>query len=85
MGVGVGLSGTVKGDGIIGGKAVFGGIEPGMLPGEDDRRLKPARGERMRYWGKLDCFRPGADDQPYVCGLQPSPLARLEELASITD
>jgi hypothetical protein len=48
-------------------------IERSMLPGEDERGHQPALGERVSDGGEFDRFRPGADDQPYVRGLQPSP------------
>lgn len=49
------------------------GIEIRMLARQDDRRGKPALGERMGDRGKLDGFRPGPDDQPNLRGTQPSP------------
>jgi hypothetical protein len=44
-----------------------------MLAREDQRRNKGARGKRMRDGRQLDCFRPGADHQPYIGKVQPSP------------
>jgi hypothetical protein len=44
-----------------------------MLPGEDQRRLQSLRAQRPGKWLKFDGFRPGADDEPYVCGKQLSP------------
>jgi hypothetical protein len=48
-------------------------IEPGVLPGQDERRRQPALGERGRDGRQLDRFRPGPDDQPDVGGIQSSP------------
>ena len=44
-----------------------------MLAGENQARLEPARGQRVRDRGKLDRFGAGADDQPYVGETQSSP------------
>jgi hypothetical protein len=52
---------------------MVGRIKRGMLPGEDPRGREAALGERVGDGGEFDRFRPGADDQPYVRGLQPSP------------
>jgi len=44
-----------------------------MLSRENKRRRKPALGERMGDWCKLDGFGPGADDQANTRGTQASP------------
>jgi hypothetical protein len=44
-----------------------------VLAGEDERRRKPAPGERSGDGSQLDCFRPGADNQPDIRETQPSP------------
>ena len=44
-----------------------------MLPGDDERGRKPALGERVRDGRQFDRFGPGADHQPDVGGIQPSP------------
>jgi hypothetical protein len=44
-----------------------------MLPGEHDRRRKPALGKRVRDRRQLDQFGPGADDQADIRETQPSP------------
>jgi len=48
-------------------------IKSGVLAGKDERRRKPARGERVSNRCKLDCLGPGADDQPDIREIQPSP------------
>ena len=73
MGVRILFPGAAEADRPIAGEAVVGGIERGMLAGQDQRRPEAALGEGMRDRGELDGFRPGADDQPYVRGVQPSP------------
>lgn len=54
-------------------KAMLSRIERRMLAGEDQARLQPARGQRVGDGGKFDGFGSGADDEPNVCGTQPSP------------
>lgn len=56
-----------------GGKPEVAQAQVRMLAREDERRRKPALGERMRDWCKLDGFGPGADDQANTRGPQPSP------------
>lgn len=48
-------------------------VQRGMLSRQDERRGEPARGQRVRYRRKFDCFRRRADDQPDVGDTQPSP------------
>jgi len=57
----------------IGAEAMIGGIKVGMLSGQDQSRPRIASRESSGDRGKLDRFGPGADDQPNVRGLQPSP------------
>jgi hypothetical protein len=54
-------------------KPEFGGIQTEVLICEHERRRESAIAERMGDGCHLDCFRPGADDQPYVRETQPSP------------
>jgi hypothetical protein len=44
-----------------------------MLTGEDQCRFDAALGERGGDRLQFDGFGPGADDQPYVRTIQPSP------------
>jgi hypothetical protein len=53
-------------------EAVIGGIEIGMLPGEDERRRDADVAERLGDWGELDSFGTSADDENNAAG-QPSP------------
>ena len=55
------------------GQAVIGGIEIGVLAGQDQCRANASRRQRCCNRGKLDRFGSGADDQPNVCGKQLSP------------
>ncbi len=71
--VGILLAGTAELERGINVQAMVARIERSMLPGEDERGRQPALGERAGDGGEFDRFRPGADDQPYVRGLQPSP------------
>jgi len=48
-------------------------VQPWVLARQDERRLQPALGERVRDGRHLDRFRPGADDQPDVGETQYSP------------
>jgi hypothetical protein len=48
------------------------GEEP-LLTGEDQECSQPAPLERMGDRRQLYGFGPGADDQPDLCGMQPSP------------
>jgi len=73
MGVRVHFAGAVEPRRAILGEAVFTRIERRMLAGEDQARLEAARGQRVSDGCKLDRFGPGADDEPNVCGAQPSP------------
>ena len=54
-------------------EAVIGEVKPGMLAGDDQRRDKPARCQRVRQGSEFDGFWSGADDQPDVGSTQPSP------------
>lgn len=49
------------------------GIERRVLARDDQPWRQPAFGEGLRERRQLDCFRPGADDQPDVDAIQPSP------------
>ena len=73
MRVGVLLAGAIEMQRGIYVQPMVARIEPSMLAGEDQRGRQPALGERMCEGGELDGFGPGADDQPDVRGLQPSP------------
>ena len=73
VGVRILVAGTAEMHRRIAAQAVLGRVERLMLAGEDEPRLEAALGERVRDRGEFDGFRPGADDQPYVRGLQPSP------------
>jgi hypothetical protein len=44
-----------------------------MLPGQDQAGHQPAPGKRVCDGRKFDRFGPGADDQPDIRGIQPSP------------
>jgi len=48
-------------------------IEIGMLAREDQHRGEATLLEGLRERGQFDRFRPGADHQPYVGEVQPSP------------
>jgi hypothetical protein len=52
-----------------------------MLIGEHQRWRQATVAERIGDRRQFDCFRSGADDQPYVSKTQASPLIRLEETA----
>jgi hypothetical protein len=54
-------------------EAELAGLQRAMLPAEHERRNDPTRRERGGDGLELDRFRPGANDQPYVRGKQPSP------------
>ena len=54
-------------------KTVIGGIEAGMLPGDNQRGLQVEAGERAGDGRQLDRFGPGADDQPDIRATQISP------------
>jgi hypothetical protein len=71
--VGILLAGAIERQPGIFAEAELVGIEPSVLAGVNERRCDPARGERMGNWGKLDRFGPGADDQPHIREIQPSP------------
>ena len=51
----------------------MGGVEADMLAGKDQARPHIASGERSGDGGELDCFGPGADDEPDIRGVQTSP------------
>jgi hypothetical protein len=53
-------------------KPELGWVEP-MLAGEDQRRENAVGGERADDRIQFDRFRPGANDQPDVPAVQPSP------------
>ena len=57
----------------IGTEAIVGGVEAGMLAGEDQARPSAASRERPGDGGELDRFGTGADDEPDICRLQTSP------------
>ncbi len=44
-------------------KPVVAQVQGGMLAGQNDGRSQAAGGERIRDWGKLDCFGTGPNDQ----------------------
>jgi hypothetical protein len=67
------FAGAIEPDRAILAKAMLSRIERGMLAGEDQARLQPPRGQRVGDGGKFDRFGSGADDEPNVCGTQPSP------------
>jgi len=71
--VGVPLAGTFQPLGRIAVEPEVGRIERRMLSSKDQPRRPPALGEGMRERRQLDCFRPGANDQPDVDAIQPSP------------
>lgn len=48
-------------------------IESGMLSGEDQLGQDPTLGKRVGKRRELDCFRPRADDKPYIYAIQLSP------------
>ena len=73
MAVRVLLAGTAEAHRRIRFKPEFGGFESDVLIGEHERRRQAAIAERMGDWPLFDCFRPGADDQPYVGETQSSP------------
>lgn len=66
-------TGAIEVDRWIVAKAVLGRIEAGVLAGKDERRRQAALGERVGDGSELDGFGSGADDQPYVRGIQLSP------------
>jgi hypothetical protein len=51
-------------------KAEIGGIEVGVLPGDDQRRAAIEGGEGAGDRRELDRFGPRADDQPDIRGTQ---------------
>jgi hypothetical protein len=59
--------------GVKPGETELAKVETWMLPGQDEARRYPALGQRLRDGKKLDGFRTGADDQPYVGKTQSSP------------
>ena len=58
----------------ISAEAMVGGVEVGVLAGQDQSRLHIASRERSGDGGKLDRFGPGADDEPDIRRKQTSPL-----------
>jgi len=73
MAVGVFLAGAVESDAGQGVEPELGGIERGMLAGQDYGGREAPRGQCAGDWRQLDRFRPGADDQPNIGETQPSP------------
>jgi hypothetical protein len=73
VGIGVRFPGAAETDRAITLQPIFAGIERRMLAGQDQARAQAARAKRVGDGGKLDRFGPGADNQPYVCDMQPSP------------
>ena len=73
MGTWIGFARTVELRCAILAQAIGTRVKREVLAGDDQARRKTVRGKRMRDWRKLDRFGPGADDQPYVCRMQPSP------------
>jgi hypothetical protein len=69
----IGLARTTEISTRIGVEAVLARIEACVLAREDQARRNAARGQRVGEGRQFDRFRPGADDQPYVRGTQPSP------------
>jgi hypothetical protein len=67
------LAGAAERDAGKAAEPELGGIEQRMLSGEDQDRREASRGQRAGYRRELDGFRPGADDQPNVSAVQPSP------------
>jgi len=51
----------------------FSRIKLCVLSREDQPGASAALPESIGHGCKFDCFRPGSDDQPYICGMQPSP------------
>jgi hypothetical protein len=72
MAVRIVLPGAIKPLGGKMAKAIFAWIERGMLAGDDEAGGQPALLECVRDGRQLDCFGPGADDQPDI-ETQPSP------------
>jgi hypothetical protein len=72
MGVGVPLAGTAE---LNRRKAVQSELErvKRLLPGEDQRRANALGSKRPRKGRQLDRFRSGANDQPDIEYVQPSP------------
>jgi hypothetical protein len=73
MCVGIAHSGAVQPLRRKAGKTMLSQVESGMLARQDQRRLEASRGERISDGSQFDRFGPGADDQPDVVGVQPSP------------
>jgi hypothetical protein len=64
---------TVKPRRRISTEAVVGGVEVGMLAGENQARPNVARRQRPGDGCELDRFGARADDEPDICRLQTSP------------
>jgi hypothetical protein len=73
VGIGVRFPRAAETDGAIALQSMLMWIERRMLAGQDQARAQAARAKRVGDGGKLDRFGPGADNQPYVCDMQPSP------------
>jgi len=73
VGVRVGHAGAVQVGARVCRQPELLGVQRGMLAGQQEARGKAAGGERMGDRGKLDRFGPGADDQPDLIAVQPSP------------
>jgi hypothetical protein len=73
MGVRLGEAGAIEPDPRQMAEAMIGKVEGGVLAGEDDQAVEPARGKRGGDWRQLYGFRTGADDKPDFSSTQPSP------------
>jgi hypothetical protein len=71
--VGVFLTAAAELVGGILAETEVGQVEPRMLSGDDQRRRQVAVGECVSNRCELDGFRPGADHQPQIYAVQPSP------------
>lgn len=72
MNVRVILPGAAKPDRRIKAKTIIGGLQPGMLPGQDEFRSDAPLRERIGNGGELYRFGTSADDDCDTAG-QPSP------------
>jgi hypothetical protein len=73
MRIRVGFAGAVEPDRAKLAEPVLIRIERRMLAGEDQARLEATHSQGVSDRCKLDRFGSGADDEPNVCGMQPSP------------
>ncbi len=67
------LAGASEMDRVIVAKTMIPEVEPRMLARDNQRRAERTRCQRMSDRGEFDSFWPGADDQPDVGRMQPSP------------